>query len=59
MKPKLAKIQLYAIVRHRNVPNLAKNCRLQKKRGMLATTLVIMPLNTLMPRSLKASVTRA
>lgn len=42
----------YAMVRHRKVPNLAKNCSWQKKRGMLATTEVIMPLKTEMPRSL-------
>jgi len=33
MKPKLAKSHEKRMVRHRKVPNLAKNCRLQAKSG--------------------------
>jgi hypothetical protein len=51
MNPKLAKIQDKTIVRQRNVPNLAKNVSVQKKSGILATTLVSIPLKTLTPMS--------
>jgi len=43
IKPKLAKIHENRIVRQRNVPNFAKNCRLHAKRGRDASTDVIMP----------------
>ena len=33
MKPKLAKSHEKRMVRHRKVPNLAKNCRLQANSG--------------------------
>jgi len=56
MNPKLANTHEKAIVKHKKVPNFAKNWSWQKKSGILATTLVIIPLNTLIPKSPKASV---
>lgn len=51
---KLAKSHENKIVRHKNIPNFAKNVKVQKKRGTLAMTLVSIPLKTLVPMSPKA-----
>ena len=48
-----------AMVRQRNVPNFAKNCRLQRKSGSDASTEVHMPLKTGEPISEKVATMRS